>query len=518
MQDDAPTVVVDAHKLRAEEQRLAHRERRVELEAATAVEHAVERIGQAFEGAGQEREAPLREEVPGELSAIGAGVGCAPPQIVPHERLRAGLQRRFEDRARHSRRSARFRLPEPLPEDPGGQTPDSTDNRTLMDDVLRVHARPHIDCRGQNARCPRGVRGLLARVACVIESLLRGVFLIIIVRNLSGPKVGEWLAALAARFPLLNASRIDGTALSSSGVVLGATDVLRALSELVDTYERIGLRDHIVSLPIGLSTPDAEVAFWLRRRVDDRVVCFEAPCSPVKDDTFHDPTHDPTHDLTHDLIDPAEEIAAFVRAVGRQEREVDVEAFTPPFLLLETPRLLLARPSRSQCAAYFDAIVGTAMFDTLLWDGPSKPDDLSDFFRLRSPRKLMNLPRSGTDLAIIERSSGSMIGGCGFWFPNKSGTAELGYTLAPVFQGRGYGTEAVGALLAYVRSLSHVVRICAEVAHGNVASERVLEKLGFIFEGTLVGAAQKRGRTVDVSLFRLLAQEPGLVRDAAVRP
>ena len=41
----------------------------------------------------------------------------------------------------------------------------------------------------------------------------------------------------------------------------------------------------------------------------------------------------------------------------------------PP--LIETERLLLTWPTPEQIDGYYDSIIGTNIFDTIFWDGPS---------------------------------------------------------------------------------------------------------------------------------------------------
>jgi len=56
---------------------------------------------------------------------------------------------------------------------------------------------------------------------------------------------------------------------------------------------------------------------------------------------------------------------------------------------------------------------------------------------------------------------------------------EIGYWIGSAWQGRGYATEAAGALLEQRRRLFPRRRIFAECRRDNGASWRVLEKLGF---------------------------------------
>lgn len=61
---------------------------------------------------------------------------------------------------------------------------------------------------------------------------------------------------------------------------------------------------------------------------------------------------------------------------------------------------------------------------------------------------------------------------------------EIGYGLNPGAWGRGYATEAVGALVTALLARPDVRRVTAQTATTNPASARVLEKLGFARVGT----------------------------------
>lgn len=67
--------------------------------------------------------------------------------------------------------------------------------------------------------------------------------------------------------------------------------------------------------------------------------------------------------------------------------------------------------------------------------------------------------------------------------PTQDGTAEVGYSVMRQYQGSGYATEAMGALLAWGFAHREVTRIIAETYPYLVPSIRVLEKLGFAFVG-----------------------------------
>ena len=88
-----------------------------------------------------------------------------------------------------------------------------------------------------------------------------------------------------------------------------------------------------------------------------------------------------------------------------------------------------------------------------------------------------------------------------------SQTAELGYYIAEEYWGKGIMTEAVKQICAYVFAKSDIIRIYAEPFANNIASCRVLEKVGFQYEGTLRSNAVKNGRVIDMEMYSLLKAE-----------
>lgn len=86
-------------------------------------------------------------------------------------------------------------------------------------------------------------------------------------------------------------------------------------------------------------------------------------------------------------------------------------------------------------------------------------------------------------------------------------TAELGYYVAEEYWGGGIMTEAVKQICEYVFSKSDILRIYAEPFAYNAASCRVLEKMGFQYEGTLRSNAVKNGKVIDMKMYSLLKTE-----------
>lgn len=76
-----------------------------------------------------------------------------------------------------------------------------------------------------------------------------------------------------------------------------------------------------------------------------------------------------------------------------------------------------------------------------------------------------------------------VVGGCGaVGVPDVHGCLEIGYGLAPAYQGSGLGTAAVRLLVAALLAEPGVRSLCADVLPANEASWRLLARLGFARE------------------------------------
>jgi [ribosomal protein S5]-alanine N-acetyltransferase len=97
----------------------------------------------------------------------------------------------------------------------------------------------------------------------------------------------------------------------------------------------------------------------------------------------------------------------------------------------------------------------------------------------------------------------------------EHGLAECGYSLSTPFQGRGLMQRALTRLINDLFARTRLHRLEARTALGNVASQRVLERLGFRREGTLRGYFQLDGEWVDNYLFAIVKEDWMQQRTAA---
>lgn len=73
--------------------------------------------------------------------------------------------------------------------------------------------------------------------------------------------------------------------------------------------------------------------------------------------------------------------------------------------------------------------------------------------------------------------------------PGPDGRVEIGYGLAGPYRGKGYATEAVGAFVDWLAECPDIQQVDAEVRADNLASRRLLERLGFtvaLVEGNFI--------------------------------
>lgn len=98
------------------------------------------------------------------------------------------------------------------------------------------------------------------------------------------------------------------------------------------------------------------------------------------------------------------------------------------------------------------------------------------------------------DWAIVLKEDGHMIGTCGFTaFDFSSDSAEIGYVLNPVYQGRGLATEAVKEVLRFGFETLSLHRMEAKFIKENSRSLRLMERVGMTFEGYAREALKIKG-------------------------
>ena len=106
---------------------------------------------------------------------------------------------------------------------------------------------------------------------------------------------------------------------------------------------------------------------------------------------------------------------------------------------------------------------------------------------------------------FIEKKDGTKIGTMFHW--TIENLLEIGYVLIPSERGKGYCTEAVKIVLDYLFLSKNIVRIQAHTDARNMASQKVLQNVGFKKEGTIRKSVFARGEWRDRCLYSILREE-----------
>lgn len=149
-------------------------------------------------------------------------------------------------------------------------------------------------------------------------------------------------------------------------------------------------------------------------------------------------------------------------------------------VVLSTQRLLLRRLSLDD-AGFIRGLLNEPSFLENIGDkGVRSAADAREYITsgpLASYREL------GFGLYLVElAASGEPIGICGLIRRQELDDVDVGFALLPQFWSRGYATEAAAAVMTHGRQDFGLRRLLAITSPGNTGSQRVLEKLGFVFD------------------------------------
>ena len=141
------------------------------------------------------------------------------------------------------------------------------------------------------------------------------------------------------------------------------------------------------------------------------------------------------------------------------------------------------------------------------WDAPYPPEEGERFIR-EIAKQHPDTAGEWFQFAVALRSTGQLIGDCAA-MPQADDPrqCEIGFTISPEHQGRGYATEAVRLLLAYLFTARGKHRITAYCDSRNAASAALLERLAMRREGHLRESTLVKGEWTDDLVYALLRDE-----------
>ncbi|MEE6452719.1 GNAT family protein [Gottfriedia acidiceleris] len=116
---------------------------------------------------------------------------------------------------------------------------------------------------------------------------------------------------------------------------------------------------------------------------------------------------------------------------------------------------------------------------------------------------IMNIPDSWVQVAIENKMDGQLIGDIGVHtLSNPKNQAEVGFTLEPMYQNKGYAFEALKGIIDYLFNVLNKEKINAIAVEQNVSSIKLLKKLGF-HEMKMIENSFFKGQYVTEFMFGL---------------
>lgn len=111
----------------------------------------------------------------------------------------------------------------------------------------------------------------------------------------------------------------------------------------------------------------------------------------------------------------------------------------------------------------------------------------------------------GISWAISLKDNATMIGYAGIWRIDKPHyRGEIGYTLSPAFWGKGIMSEALKAIVAFGFHSMNLHSMEANINPNNIASIKIVEKLGFVREAYFMENYYYNGKFLDSAIYSLV--------------
>lgn len=174
---------------------------------------------------------------------------------------------------------------------------------------------------------------------------------------------------------------------------------------------------------------------------------------------------------------------------------------------IETQRLMLRKFKESDAVAFFEYRTNPQV---ALYQGEGWIDYKLEQ-ALEFAKEQMNfkpgIPNTWFQIAIELKCTGELIGDIGLHTLEDINQVEIGFTLNPMYQNKGYGIEAVKCLIGYIFNVLNKHRVIAIADVRNQNSTKLLEKIGMRKEGHFIKNAWNKGEYTDEYLFAMLKEE-----------
>lgn len=171
------------------------------------------------------------------------------------------------------------------------------------------------------------------------------------------------------------------------------------------------------------------------------------------------------------------------------------------FPTLETDRLLLRQLAASDAQ---DSYLFLSDEETIRYYDPAPMTRLEQAEESIERHRRRFAQQEALRWGITVKGENRVIGNGGYTWDADNQLAVLSYILSKHYWNKGIMTEALTAMIQFGFEHIHLHRIEAQVAYPNLASARLLEKLGFQEEGRLRDRQYVNNQFVDERIFALI--------------
>jgi len=172
---------------------------------------------------------------------------------------------------------------------------------------------------------------------------------------------------------------------------------------------------------------------------------------------------------------------------------------------LETEKLILRKLLYSDKKDIFEYAKKSEVAKDVLWYPHQTEMDTLEFLNTIYEEYRKNRP---APWGILLKENNKIIGTAGFVNCDEiNHKAEIGYVLSKVYWGKGIMSEAVKEIIKFGFESLELNRIEARCNTSNIASGKLLEKIGFTYEGVLREQLVVKGKFKDMKIYSLLSKD-----------
>ena len=163
---------------------------------------------------------------------------------------------------------------------------------------------------------------------------------------------------------------------------------------------------------------------------------------------------------------------------------------------MTTERLIIDRVKKEDKVDYFNNIShDKKVLETFICNYADSLDsfDFSKYLN-RDDIFAIRLKETGKLIGILTK------------FLVEGDTVEIGYGIGSTYWNKGYTTEAVKEFIKYLINVERYRTILASFFTNNLASKRVMEKVGMVYSHTNIGELEYQGILRDLVYYKTISE------------